>query len=262
MRALVGVWRLAHALLHLLHGMAVMAIRFPSLDAAGRHRLIQWWSARLLRLLGIGITASGAPRSGATLVVANHVSWLDIAAIHATAPHARFVSKADVRRWPFIGWLVAGAGTLFIERASKRDALRVVHQMAAALGAGDMVAVFPEGTTGAGPVLLPFHANLLQAAIATTTPIQPVVLRFCEPDQAFSSAAEFVGKTSLARSVWRVVCARGLCVQLHWLPPQRSAHADRRRLAAALRESMSGVLAGSPAAAIRDAPLADRGVCT
>lgn len=261
MRALLGVWRLARTLLHLLHGMAVMAIRFPSLDGAGRQGWIQWWSARVLRSLGISLSASGAPRSGATLVVSNHVSWLDIAAIHATAPQARFVSKADVRHWPLVGRLVAGAGTLFIERASKRDALRVVHQMAEALRAGGMVAVFPEGTTGAGPVLLPFHANLLQAAVATATPIQPVVLRFYEPGQTFSLATEFVGETSLARSVWRVVCARGLCVHLEWLPPQGTAHADRRALAATLRESMTAALAQS-SGALRDAPLADKVGCT
>ena len=262
MRALVGVWRLARTLLHLLHGLAVMATRFRSLDTAGRRHWIQQWSARLLQLLGIGLSASGAPRAGATLVVANHVSWLDIAAIHATAPQARFVSKADVRHWPFIGWLVAGAGTLFVERASKRDALRVVHQIAEALRAGDMVTVFPEGTTGAGPVLLPFHANLLQAAVAMATPIQPVVLRYYEPGQTFSAATEFVGETSLLRSLWRVLCARGLCVQLDWLPAQASAHADRRRLAAALRDSMSVALAASATAVMRDAPLADKGGCT
>ena len=75
------------------------------------------------------------------------------------------------------GWWSSG-GTLFIERERKRDALRVVHQIAAALRAGDIVAVFPEGTTGDGRDVLPFHANLLQAAIATGAPVQPVVLRY------------------------------------------------------------------------------------
>ncbi len=261
MRPLVGMWRLARALLHLVLGLVVMAFRFRWLDAAGRQRWIQWWSAHLLQVLGIDVQVNGAPRRGATLVVANHVSWLDIAAIHATAPQARFVSKADVRRWPFVGWLVAGAGTLFVERASKRDALRVVHQMADALRAGDMVAVFPEGTTGAGPALLPFHANLLQAAIATNTPVQPVVLRFHEPGQAFSGAIEFVGQTSLVQSLWRVGCAYGLCVRLEWLPPHSSAHADRRRLAATLHDMMGAALLRSAAAPMRDAPLADNGAC-
>ena len=138
---------------------------FRSYSAAQRHARIQWWSAKLLRLMGIALHAHGTPRPGAKLVVSNHVSWLDIAAIHAVIPEAHFVSKADVKHWPLVGRLVAGAGTLFIEREKKRDALRVVHQMAEALKAGDTVAVFPEGTTGDGRTLLPFHANLLHAAV-------------------------------------------------------------------------------------------------
>lgn len=242
-RALVAAWRLALLLLHLLHGMLVMRLHFASLDARGRQARVQWWSATLLRRLGIGLTVQGRPRAGPTLLVANHVSWLDIAALHAAAPQARFVSKADVRQWPLVGRLVAGAGTIFIERESKRDALRVVHQMADALRAGDMVAVFPEGTTGPGRELLPFHANLLQAAIATETAVQPAVLRFYQPGQAFSSAAEFVGATTLLQSMWRMACAQGLQVEVRLLDAERTAHADRRALAAHLRERIGEVLA-------------------
>jgi 1-acyl-sn-glycerol-3-phosphate acyltransferase len=242
-RALVAAWRLALMLLHVLHGMLVMRLHFASADAAGRHARIQWWSATLLRRLGIGITVRGTPRAGPTLLVANHVSWLDIAAIHAAAPQARFVSKSDVRQWPLVGRLVAGAGTIFIERENKRDALRVVHQIAEALRAGDMVAVFPEGTTGPGRELLPFHANLLQAAIATETAVQPAVLRFHQPGQAFSGAVEFVGATTLAQSLWRMACARGLQVEVQLLDAERTAHADRRALAAHLRERIDAVLA-------------------
>ncbi len=242
-RAFVATWRLALMLAHLVHGMASVVLRFSPLDAAGRHARIQRWSATLLRRLGIELTVHGAPRSGATLLVANHVSWLDIAAIHAAAPQARFVSKADVRHWPLVGRLVAGAGTLFIERESKRDALRVVHQMADALRAGDTVAVFPEGTTGPGRELLPFHANLLQAAIATATPIQPVVLRFHDAAHAFSPAAAYVGETTLVQSLWRVARAKGLAVELRFLAAQASAHADRRALAAVLRAAMAESLA-------------------
>ena len=242
-RALVAAWRLTLMLLHVLHGMLVMRLHFSSADAAGRHARIQWWSATLLRRLGIGLTVRGTPRAGPTLLVANHVSWLDIAAIHAAAPQARFVSKADVRQWPLVGRLVAGAGTIFIERESKRDALRVVHQTADALRAGDMVAVFPEGTTGPGRELLPFHANLLQAAIATETAVQPAVLRFHQPGQAFSGAVEFVGETTLVQSLWRMACAKGLQVEVQLLDAERTAYADRRALAAHLRERISEALA-------------------
>jgi 1-acyl-sn-glycerol-3-phosphate acyltransferase len=242
-RALAAAWRLVLLCAHLVHGLAVMRLHFASLDSAGRHARIQWWSATLLRRLGITITVQGTVRAGATLLVANHVSWLDIAAIHAAAPQARFVAKSDVKRWPLVGRLVAGAGTLFIERESRRDALRVVHRMADALRAGDTLAVFPEGTTGPGRELLPFHANLLQAAIATEIPVQPVVLRFFQPGHAFSPAAEFVGRTTLVQSMWRMACAQGLQVEVRLLGAEGTAHADRRALAAHLRERIDEVLA-------------------
>ena len=244
MQRLVALARIARLLAHLLHGMAVMALRFPSLDEAGRQARIAWWSAGVLRVLGVGLQASGVARPGPTLLLANHVSWLDIAAIHAVVPKARFVAKADVLRWPLLGWLIRGAGTLFIERERKRDALRVVHALAQALRDGQTVAVFPEGTTGSGAQPLPFHANLLQGAIATATPVQLVVLRFADAGHRFSPAAEYVGDTSLLQSLWRVAGARGLVVHLHLLPPQASAHADRRALAAQLRQQVADRLAG------------------
>jgi 1-acyl-sn-glycerol-3-phosphate acyltransferase len=242
MRALRAVWRLAWAGLHLGHGIAVMALRFPFLDEAGRAQSIQWWSATLLRRLGLRWQCAGTPRLGATLIVANHISWLDIAAIHAACPQARFVSKADVKRWPLIGWLVAAAGTLFIERERRRDALRVVHQMAEAMRAGQTVAVFPEGTTSQGHGTLPFHANLLQAAIAAEAPVQPVALRFSDRFHAVSPSAMFVGETTLMQSVWAIACADGLCVQVTLLPALASAHADRRVLAERLRGEIGAVL--------------------
>ena len=255
----VALWRVVRLLLHVLHGLAAMALRFGSLDIPGRHALVQWWSTRLLRLFGVELTVHGQARTGATLWVANHVSWLDIAVIHAAAPQARFVAKSDLKHWPVLGWLVAGAGTLFIERRSKRDALRVVHQIAEALRADDAVAVFPEGTTGAGPLPLTFHANLLQAAIATATPVQPLVLRYHQPGQAFSTAVEYVGPTTLWQSLWRVACARELGVQLEWLPALASAGADRRRLAAALQASIARCLAAQAAATNAPVALADSG---
>jgi len=244
MRGPLALWRIGRATLHVLHGMLVMT-RFPALDAAGRQQRIQWWSAKLLRMMGLALHASGTPRPGATLIVANHVSWLDIAAIHAVAPHARFVSKADVLRWPLLGWLIRGAGTLFIERERKRDALRVVHQMAESLQAGDTVAVFPEGTTTDGRTLLPFHANLLHAAVTTGTPVQPVALRYADSAHAISPAAEYIGDTTLLQSLWRVASARGLAVHVDLLPPQGTRHADRRALAQALREQIAARIPGA-----------------
>jgi len=246
-QGLRAAWRLLRVIVHLAHGMALVALRWPALDAAGRQRRIAWWSGRMLQVLGIRLEANGHCRHGASLLVANHVSWLDILALHAVCPQARFVSKADVRHWPLLGWLVAAAGTLFIERERKRDALRVVHQMAEALRAGDTVGVFPEGTTGDGRSLLPFHANLLQAAIATETPVQPVALRYHQPGQSPSPSVAWVGTTTLAQSLWAIACAKHLAVTVTALPPVASAHADRRALAAHLHLLLDQALEGHQA---------------
>lgn len=242
MRSLLALWRLLRLALHVLHGLLVVHLLFGRMSAAQRQARIGWWSGRMLRLLGVTLSSQGQARPGPKLLVANHVSWLDIAAVHALLPEARFVSKADVRHWPLLGRMVEEAGTIFIERASKRDALRVVHQSAEALLAGDTVAVFPEGTTGPGPELLPFHANILQAAIATELPVQPLALRWHEPGQRFSLAARFIGDMSLAQSLWAVARARGLGVELRILPAQGTRHADRRALAAHLREEIAQAL--------------------
>lgn len=237
-RRLRALWRIARAIVHLVYGLAIVTLFFsPASGGAARARHTRRWSAAFLRLLGVQLQTLGAPRPGAKLIVANHVSWLDILAIDAVEP-ARFVSKAEVRHWPLFGRIAVATGTLFIERERARDALRVVHQMAAALQAGDTLAVFPEGTTSDGRALLPFHANLLQAAIATATPVQPVALRFSDATHAISPAVEFVGATTLLQSVWAIACAEGLCVRVAMLPAQSVAHADRRRLAQRLQDEI------------------------
>lgn len=218
-------------------------LHFKRMDVAARHAAIQAWSAKTLRILGIELKHSGTPRAGAKLVLANHVSWLDIAAVHAVMPEARFVSKADIKHWPLVGALVEAAGTLFIERSNKRDALRVVHQTAAALKEGDTVAVFPEGTTGPGPELLPFHANLLQAAIVTEVPIQPLLLRWHGPSERFSTPLRFIGDMTLMQSIWAIASARDQGCELRILPPLDSAHADRRALSEHVREILAAELA-------------------
>jgi 1-acyl-sn-glycerol-3-phosphate acyltransferase len=244
MRSLVAAGRLLRLVPHVLHGLWIVRRRFELLTAAERHQLIQWWSIKTLRILGIALKSQGSALPTGHLLVANHVSWLDIAAVHAVLPQARFVSKADVKHWPLVGALVEGAGTLFIERSSKRDALRVVHQTAAALQAGDCVAVFPEGTTGAGPELLPFHANLLQAAVSTQAPVLPVVLRWHEPQERFSTAARFIGDTTLVQSLWRIAAARGLAIDVQVLPSVQPEGQDRRALGEQLRGVISASLAG------------------
>jgi 1-acyl-sn-glycerol-3-phosphate acyltransferase len=228
-------WRLLRAVVHGLHGVLIVLLRFPALAPADRQARVGWWAGKMLRCLGLELQVRGRFKPGSKLIVANHVSWLDIMAVHAVCPEARFVSKADVQGWPLVNRLVDSARTLYIRRESRRDALRVVHDMAAALESGDTVAVFPEGTTGPGDALLPFHANLLQAAIATGTAVQPVALRYADARHRFSPAAAWLGDATLLDSLWALARADGLVVHLDVIEPQASAHADRRVLAASLQ---------------------------
>jgi 1-acyl-sn-glycerol-3-phosphate acyltransferase len=245
MRTLRAVWRLTLALLHGLHGLAICALVFPFLKPAQRMQRVGWWSARMLRVLGIEVRHHGSVHPGPLLVVANHISWTDILAINAVQP-VRFVSKADVRHWPLLGWLVACGGTLFIERERKRDALRVVHQVAEALRGGEIVAVFPEGTTSDGRAVLPFHANLLQAAIATEAPVQALALRYSDAHAPVSQAVAYIGDTSLAESLWTTAMGQGLQVHVAIEPAQATRHLDRRALAGQLRERIQARLPGLP----------------
>lgn len=246
LRSLRGVWRLTRCVVHLGAGILRCAFIFPFVTQDRRMQQVGRWCAKMARVLGLQIDASGLPHAGATLLVSNHISWMDILAINAVHP-ARFVSKADVRAWPMLGWLVANGGTLFIERERKRDALRVVHQIADALKQGDTIAMFPEGTTGDGLTLLPFHANLLQAAVSTGTPLQPIALRYIDADSQPSRAVAWVGDTTLVQSLWWVATSHRMQVFVTQLPAVASAGRERRELAEALRVQIAATLGFDPA---------------
>jgi 1-acyl-sn-glycerol-3-phosphate acyltransferase len=226
----VAVWRLWRVLLHVLHGYMLSYTAWTVLDEHGWREATLKWSRQLLRILGIRLEVQGQAHAGAKLIVANHVSWLDIVAINSVEP-ARFVSKAEVAGWPLQGRLVTIAGTLYLVRERRRDAMRVLGLMSQALQAGHTVAVFPEGTTGTGHGVMHFHGNLLQSAIDAEVPVQPIVLRYSDPRHPVSPLAAYVGDTSLTQSLWWIAAARGLTVHARILAPQEVAHADRRALA-------------------------------
>ena len=229
LKPLRGATRLLRLLGHMVLGLVTVLVRFPRLSPQQQGMRVQAWAMALLGHLGIALQVRGpVPRQGPVLLVANHLSWLDIVVIHA-AGHCRFVSKSDVQGWPLIGALATAAGTLYIERSTRRDALRVVHQMADALRAGEVLAVFPEGTTGDGRTLLPFHANLLQAAVSAPAPVQPVGLRFIDAATgATTYAPSYIGDETLLGSIWRTVCAPPIVAVLNYGPPEQAEGRDRR----------------------------------
>lgn len=238
MKTLRVGWRAWWVCVHLLRGLFTIMWRFPSLSQAQRDQRVQVWAAAMLLRLGVTLDVDGMPPTiGPVLQVANHISWLDIVVLHA-AHHCRFVSKADVGRWPIVGRLATGAGTLFIERSSRRDAKRVVHDMVQALQDGDILAVFPEGTTGDGIALLPFHANLIQAAISAPAPVQPVSLRYVDTHGGHSRSVSYVGDESLVGSIWRTLSASGVHAIVRFGVAQQADGRDRRTWARDLQSDI------------------------
>jgi 1-acyl-sn-glycerol-3-phosphate acyltransferase len=232
-------WAALRVWVHVLRGLAEIVLLFPGLTRSGRDRHVQTWARTLLKRLDVELKMVGAPpRQGPLLLVSNHISWVDIVALHAVC-HCRFVAKADVKQWPLIGILATGGGTLYVQRESRRDAMRVVHRMAQALRAGDILAVFPEGTTGDGESVLPFHANLIQAAISANSPVQPVAIQFVDTRSGTpSQAVNYMGDESLVSSIWRTLSARDLCAVVAFGEVQRADGRDRRAWAQELRSEI------------------------
>ncbi len=234
--------RLGGVLKRVFSGLRQIVFDFPTLPQDQREARVQAWALEMLQCLGVSLEVQGTvPLRGPLLLVANHISWLDILVLHATR-YCRFISKSDVKGWPLVGTLATGAGTLYIERSSRRDALRVVHDMAQALRDGDVLAVFPEGTTSNGTAMLPFHANLLQAAISAKSPVLPVALQYLEADgDTPSRAVSYVGDESLVGSVWRTLSARGVRAVVRFGEPQSTEGRDRREMAKELHAAVAAL---------------------
>lgn len=257
-RRAVRVLRIARLLLHLLRGMTIAAIVFPRIDDKQRRAHIRRWSRQLLAILAIHlhVTRVRAPddsRPQRAMLVANHVSWIDIFAIDAVMP-ARFVAKSEVARWPLVGWLSTRAGTLYVSRARRHDTARINREVRAALERGELVGVFPEGTTTDGNRLLKFHSSLLQPAVSEQAAILPVAVSYWKSDGTRCTELAYDGRWSLWDTVKRMVRVRTIRCTLTVLPalePQRHrrelADAAHRAIAEALEREVSGTRTGKAA---------------
>lgn len=247
MSAVIAI-RLLRVLIHLFRGLATCALVFPLIDDDGRRARIKAWSIRLVALCGVSVRfeyhrdAQSAPRA---LMVSNHVSWLDIFVINSLYS-TRFVAKSDIRSWPLIGWLCEKTGTIFISRGKLRDVRRIYQGLVTSLHAGEHVAFFPEGTTAPQGTLLPFHANLFEAAIEADVPVQPYAVRYLGRDGQLHPAANFVGDMTFAQSLITVLKAGGMTAELTVLPAIETSEASHRReLADTARRVIAEVLGDS-----------------
>jgi 1-acyl-sn-glycerol-3-phosphate acyltransferase len=239
MRSLRAIAKFLRVIAQVLRGYWTIRTLFPKLNDEQQARYVEVWARGMLAIIGIEVRVKGHPASGPVLMAANHISWLDILVMHA-ACHCRFVAKSEIRGWPLVGVLTTGGGSLYIERGSNRDAMRLVHQMTAALQQGQVLAVFPEGGTGDGVTLRPFHANLLQAAISAGAPIQPIALQFLDAQTQQTSLAPCYRDTdTLVSSLWRTLCAPPLLAQVRYGESQIAQGRNRREWAIDLQETVA-----------------------
>lgn len=238
------IYKVTRLLLHLMAGLATCAFVFPLIDKACRQQRIQRWSSKLLSLCGIQLKIRKRSDVGdlvPALIVSNHVSWLDIFVINSLHP-CRFVAKSDIRNWPLIGWLCEQAGTIFIARGRQRDVRRIYEGIVASIHDGERVAFFPEGATAAQGSLLPFHANLFEAAIVAQVPVQPCALRYLDDRGRLHAAADFIGDMSFFQSVVTILRAKKITAELILLPAMESHGRHRRELAAAAQGEIATAL--------------------
>jgi 1-acyl-sn-glycerol-3-phosphate acyltransferase len=173
------------------------------------------------------------------LLVANHISWLDIFVIHA-ARRVHFVSKVEVRRWPVAGWLAWKSGTLFIERAKRGDTVRINREMRSILEQGGLVALFPEGTTSDGRQVRRFMPSLLQPAVDLALPVVPAALSYRYPDGRRCDSANYIDQMSFAESLWRIAGEPAIHAHLEFGNAQKGS--DRRSLALAAQTEVARML--------------------
>ncbi|MCE3263098.1 MAG: acyl-phosphate glycerol 3-phosphate acyltransferase [Pseudoduganella sp.] len=246
-------WRLAlrcgRMALHLVAGMATCALVFPFIGKERRNAHIRRWSRQLLAICNVSVQVAhgSAQPLEHGVIVCNHISWLDIFVINALYP-CRFVAKAEIRDWPLAGWLVAQAGTVFIARGNKRELRNIFKGLVHALQEGQRVAFFPEGTTAAQGTILPFHANLFEAAVDGKVQVQPFALSYVDAAGQPHPSVDFIGDMTFVQSVVNILDGKPVRARLAVLPAMEGAGAHRRELAQAAHDAIAGALGIVPAA--------------
>jgi 1-acyl-sn-glycerol-3-phosphate acyltransferase len=228
---------------HIVYGM-LLAVFFQFLSQINQQRIIKNWSCALLEILNVKLKAHDylyPEKLPARILVANHISWLDVVALNAIIP-ASFIAKDELRNWPVLGWLCHRAGTLFVKRNIRRDTLRINSLISGALKQGNCIALFPEGTTSDKELPSHFHSSLLQGAIDVNAALCPVAIRYHNKDGETCFDAAFIGDMNFIQSLWKIMCSPSLHVSIMYLRPIYTEGKNRRSLALAAHECIHNAL--------------------
>ena len=248
-RPLRYLWRSPLLALHILLGLPLTLLMINPVSARIEmrgerldHLMIRWWSGTLMGIFGMRVRRYGTPLPGAALFVANHVSWIDIVLVHSQRMMG-FVAKAEISRWPLVGWVASRGGTIYHHRGNNDSLHGVMHAMVARLQQGLAVGVFPEGKTTRGDAIGTFHARIFQPAVLAGVPAQPVALKYGLRGDAQTIVA-FGEKENFLQNFLRLLGEPGRVAEVHFLDPVAAGEDGRRRMAEACRERISAAMAG------------------
>jgi len=242
-------------MLRLLRFLGLFALSALLLPAALATRVAAWvgaehsalhgsaavqrlWARGMLALLGVRARVEGVPPARTVLVVANHLSYLDILVLARYFP-GRFVAKSEIAGWPILGWMARAVGTIFVVQARARDVVRVDGEMARTLAAGVAVLLFPEGRSTRGLEVERFKSSLLESAARAGVPCLAVALHYETPDDPWAPAGTVCwwGGMGFWSHAWNLVGLRCVDARLA-LAPEPLVHSDRKALAEGLHSAL------------------------
>jgi len=239
--------RFLHLVTHIFKGLFLSYTKLHGTQSHNltetQHKIIQAWMHRSAEIIGIDIRVYGKFAESPTFVVANHISWLDILIISSVLP-VSFLSKVEIRNWPFIGTLAAKAGTLFIRRGSKNGATEAINLMQTKLEAGHSVASFPEAKTTDGTSVHVFHSRLFAAAIKTESLIQPVALHYPHTNGT-NPIVPYLNDTNLIKHAFQIMSAKRTIVEVTLCEPIQSKGQMRKQVAQSARNAIAQVMEAS-----------------
>lgn len=236
MNKVVGIFRFIGALLFALACILLVCFYLQWIKPEAKRKIIKTWARTFIEIIGMRYSIEGDIYDKYCLIVANHISFVDIFALNAMKP-GRFIAKSEIADWPVFGRIAKGVDTLFVQRRNHRSIIAVNEQISAALMQQQTIMLFPEGKTSVGVSLLPLKANLIEPAILSGTPVLPVAICYAENGQKTTKAS--YANISIFKCLWTICSTPGLSVTLKVLPLIDVEGKTRHEVAAQAAEVMS-----------------------
>ncbi len=197
------------------------AILYPLIPLNKWAYIVRAWAYFVLWVNGVNLKIYGNHKPkylpANTMVIANHMTWLDIVTLYCIS-FISFVGKTEMRKWPILSTMIRAGGTIFINRSNKRDLIKINSSISKELTNGKCIGFFPEGSVNTGRTLLPFKTSLFESAILAKSTIIPIVLLYYKKDGTFAYEASYAN-CNLLQNITKILKLNGLSIKAIILDP-------------------------------------------